>query len=67
MDILFSCFNCGWGENGGKRGWLYGMEMNVYKSHFPVGCPVVSGTKLKLYKPVSQIVRAPVSNYFGTK
>jgi hypothetical protein len=23
----------------------YGMDKNLYKSHFPDGCPVVSGTK----------------------
>jgi hypothetical protein len=29
------------------------MEINLYNSHFPDGCPVVSGTKTKSYEPVS--------------
>ncbi len=38
------------------------MGMDLYKSRFSDGCLDGSGTKTKLYEPVSQIVRARVSN-----
>jgi hypothetical protein len=31
------------------------MELSLYKSHFPDGCPLVSGTKTKFYALFSQI------------
>jgi hypothetical protein len=37
------------------------MGMDLYKSQFSDGCPMGSGTKTKLYKPVSQIVWGHVS------
>ncbi len=36
-------------------GFDYGMELNLYASHFLDGCPVVSGTKTKSYEHLSQI------------
>ena len=42
-------------------GWLWHGN-GLYKSRFLDGCPDGSGTKTKLYEPVSQIVR-PVSQF----
>jgi hypothetical protein len=42
----------------------YGMEMDSYKSQILDGVLMGSGTKTKLYKPVSQIACASVSIFF---
>ncbi len=42
-----------------KRVCLDSTELNLYKSHFPDGCPVVSGTK--------QIQMVQRLKSFGTK
>ncbi len=47
-----------------KRGWLYGMDMDLYKSWFLDGCPDGSGTKTKPYEHVSQIACLFVSFFW---
>ncbi len=36
-----------------RKGFDYGMELNLYKSHFLDCCPVVSGIKTKSFGAVS--------------
>jgi hypothetical protein len=45
-------------------GWLYGMEIDMFKSRILDGVLMGSGTKTKSYEPVSQIACVIVSIFF---
>ncbi len=53
--------NGGGGASDGERGWLYGMEMDSYKSRILDGVLV---QKQKSYEPVSQIACVSVSIFW---
>ncbi len=45
------------------------MEMNLYKSHIPDGSPMVSSSKTKSYKPISNylVLNVHIPMYLGSR